>query len=149
MSGPMHPNPMHPNPMDPNRAPRRARWREWARQLKRDIYALYLAGRDPRTPWYARAIAVCVVAYAFSPLDLIPDFIPVLGLVDDLILVPLGLALAIRLIPPPVLAECRARAAARLDERRPVGWFVAGLIVAVWVSVAALGVWLALRLLAR
>ena len=135
--------------MNQHGTPRRARWREWARRLKRDIYALYLAGRDPRTPWYARAVAVCVVAYAFSPLDLIPDFIPVLGLADDLILVPLGLALAIRLIPPPVLAECRARAERRLDEGRPVSWFVAGLIVAVWVSVAALGVWLALRLFAR
>ncbi|HEY7834942.1 MAG TPA: DUF1232 domain-containing protein, partial [Ktedonobacterales bacterium] len=113
------------------------------------IYALYLAGRDPRTPWYARAVAVCVAAYAFSPLDLIPDFIPVLGLLDDLVLLPLGIALAIRLIPPPVLADCRARAEQRLTERRPVNWFVVGLIVAVWVSVAALGVWLALRSFAR
>lgn len=135
--------------MSQNEVPRRARWREWARRLKRDVYALYLAGRDPRVPWYARAVAVCVVAYAFSPLDLIPDFIPVLGLVDDLILVPLGLALAIRLIPPAVLADCRARAAARLAERRPVNWYVAGLIVAVWVSVAALGVWLAMRFFVR
>jgi uncharacterized membrane protein YkvA (DUF1232 family) len=135
--------------MSQNGSPQRAKWREWARRLKRDIYALYLAGRDPRVPWYARAVAVCVVAYAFSPLDLIPDFIPVLGLVDDLILVPLGLALAIRLIPPAVLADCRARAAARLAERRPVNWYAAGLIVAVWVSVAALAVWLALRLFAR
>ena len=135
--------------MSQNGVPRWANWRAWARRLKRDLYALYLAGRDPRVPWYARAVAVCVVAYAFSPLDLIPDFIPVLGLVDDLILVPLGLALAIRLIPPAVLAECRERADARLDEGRPVNWFVAGLIVAIWVSLAALGVWLALRLFVR
>ena len=136
-------------PMNQQRPPQRAKWRAWARKLKRDVYALHLAGRDPRTPWYARAVAICVVAYAFSPLDLIPDFIPVLGLVDDLILVPLGLAFAVRLIPPAVLADCRARADRRLDEGRPVSWFVAGLIVTIWVSVAALGVWLALRLFAR
>ncbi len=133
----------------PDPSPKPSRLRAWARRLKRDIYALYLAGRDPRTPWYARAVAVCVAAYAFSPLDLIPDFIPVLGLLDDLVLLPLGIALAIRLIPPPVLADCRARAEQRLTERRPVNWFVVGLIVAVWVSVAALAVWLALRLFAR
>jgi len=86
-------------------------WREtrrrWARGLKRDTYAQYLACCDPRVPWYAEALAAAVVAYALSPIDLIPDVIPVLGYLDDLLLVPLGLALALRLIPAPVLAECR------------------------------------------
>ena len=79
------------------------------RALKREVRALVLAARDPRTPWYAKWLVVGVVAYALSPVDLIPDFIPVLGQLDDLILVPLGIVIAIRLIPPQVLAECRAR----------------------------------------
>ena len=83
-------------------------WRRWARQLKIEVYALYLAYRDPRVPWYARLVAVCVVGYAFSPIDLIPDPIPVLGYLDDLVLVPLGILLAVRLIPPKVMREHRA-----------------------------------------
>ncbi len=85
-------------------------WQEKARALKQEIYALYLAYRDPRTPLAARIVTACVVAYAFSPIDLIPDFVPVLGYLDDLILVPLGIALALRLIPPEVMSDCRARA---------------------------------------
>jgi uncharacterized membrane protein YkvA (DUF1232 family) len=119
----------------------------WARRLKQETHALALAYRDPRVPWYARLVAACVVAYAFSPIDLIPDPIPVLGYLDDLILVPLGIALAVRLIPPAVLAECRARAAA--DSDRPVNWIAAGVIVAIWLVLAALGVALALRMLGR
>ena len=80
-----------------------------ARALKREVQALILAARDPRTPWYAKWLVAGVVAYALSPIDLIPDFIPVLGLLDDLIIVPLGIVIAIRLIPAQVLAECRAR----------------------------------------
>ena len=92
------------------------RWlRQRAGELRADGYALYLASRDPRVPWLAKVIAVLTVGYALSPIDLIPDFIPVLGHLDDLVLVPLGLALAIRLIPPPVLAEHRATAARRLS----------------------------------
>jgi uncharacterized membrane protein YkvA (DUF1232 family) len=87
-------------------------WRAWARRLKTETLAVALAYRDPRTPWYARLVAAAVVAYALSPLDLVPDFVPVLGYLDDLLLVPLGLALAMRLIPPAVLAECRTRAQA-------------------------------------
>ena len=87
-------------------------FKRWARQLKREIEALMLAARDPRTPWYAKWLVAGVVAYALSPIDLIPDFIPVLGQLDDLILVPLGIAIAIRLIPTEVLAECRAKAGA-------------------------------------
>ena len=125
------------------------RMRQRARRLKAEIYALYLAYRDPRTPWYARLFAAGVVAYAFSPLDLIPDFIPILGFLDDLILVPLGIVLALRMIPAPVMAECRQRAAETLREGRPTNWLAAGAIIAVWIVFAALLVVVALRLLAR
>src|SRR3954466_8261439 len=84
--------------------------RRWARALKVETLALYLVARDPRVPWYARLFVAGIVAYALSPIDLIPDFIPVLGYLDDLIIVPLGLKLALRMVPPEVLEECRARA---------------------------------------
>ena len=115
-----------------------ARLRSRARRLKQELHALALAYQDPRVPWYARLVTICVVAYAFSPIDLIPDPIPVLGYLDDLILVPLGIALAVRLIPPAVMAECRASAAAA--ARRPVSWVAAGVIIAVWLLLAALAV---------
>src|SRR4029434_6659987 len=101
--------------------------------------------RDPRVPWYARLLAICVVAYAFSPIDLIPDPIPVLGYPDDLILVPLGIALAVRLIPPVVLAQCRARAEATVRYEHPVNCVAAGVIIMIWLMLAAL----ALALIAR
>jgi uncharacterized membrane protein YkvA (DUF1232 family) len=117
--------------------------RQWARIVKRDVVALYLAARDPRVPWYAKVVAACVAAYALSPLDLIPDFIPVLGYLDDILLVPLGIALAIRLIPPEVLAEHRATAAAG-GAKRPASRIAAAVIIVIWVAIgaAALG-WLA------
>src|SRR6476659_5519040 len=119
-------------------------WKHYARQLKVEVYAMYLAYRDPRVPWYARVFAACVVAYAFSPIDLIPDPIPVLGYLDDLVLVPLGVVVARRMIPPEVLAECREMAQSRLAEGKPVNWVAAGVIVAVWVVLAALAiVWVA------
>jgi uncharacterized membrane protein YkvA (DUF1232 family) len=121
------------------------RWKERARALKRDTYALYLAYRDPRTPWHARLVALCVVAYAFSPIDLIPDFVPVLGYLDDLLLLPLGIALAVRLIPPVVMAESRQRA--QQASQRPTNWLIAGLIVALWLALAALASWWVLRML--
>ena len=121
------------------------RLRRWARNIKRDVQALYLSARDPRVPWYARLVAVCVVAYAFSPIDLIPDPIPVLGYLDDLILVPLGIALAVRLIPPTVLAECRARAAAP-GGYRPTNWVAAGVIIAIWLILAALAAAIVVRM---
>ncbi|MEA2642443.1 MAG: hypothetical protein QOF51_3837 [Chloroflexota bacterium] len=111
-----------------------ARLRQWARSVKRDSYALYLACRDPRTPWYAKAVAGLVVAYAFSPLDLIPDFIPVLGYLDDAVIVPLGILLALRLVPEPVMTECRAAALAA--EGRPTNRVAAVIIVAVWLLAA-------------
>ena len=113
-----------------------------ARTLKRDTYAVYLACRDPRTPWYAKVFAGGVVAYALSPIDLIPDFIPVLGYVDDLILVPLGIALAVKMIPEAVLVECRARAQAASE--RPTNRTAAAVIVTIWLA-AALLIWLAYR----
>src|SRR6516164_6645291 len=100
------------------RPPSLTTWRDRVRALKRDVVAIALAARDPRVPWYAKAVGVCVVAYALSPIDLIPDFIPVLGLVDDLVLVPLGLLLVVRLIPVDILVEHRASAAALAE--RPV-----------------------------
>ena len=117
--------------------------KKWAGRLKTEVYALYLAYRDPRVPLYARVFAACVVGYAFSPIDLIPDPIPVLGYLDDLILIPLGVALAIRMIPEPVLAECREKAREMKD--RPVSRVAAVVVVAVWVALAALAVWLMAR----
>src|SRR3974377_1490683 len=86
------------------------RWKHWARQLKTEVYAIYVAYRDPRVPWYARVFAVCVVAYAFSPIDLIPPPIPILCYVVDLILIPLGIRLSLRMIPAEVMAESRVKA---------------------------------------
>jgi uncharacterized membrane protein YkvA (DUF1232 family) len=105
-----------------------------ARQLKREALTLYFAMRDPRTPWFARAVAAAVVAYAFSPIDLIPDFIPILGYLDDLIVVPLGVAVVIRLIPKAVLAECRQRAEAAAE--RPMSRAGAAFVIAVWLACA-------------
>ncbi len=113
-------------------------WKRRAQQLKRETYAVYLALKDPRVPWYARLVAGLVVAYAFSPIDLIPDFIPVLGYLDDLVLLPLGIALTIKLLPPDVLAECRAQAAEALADGRPTNWAAALVIIAIWVVLALL-----------
>ena len=116
------------------------RLKRWAGRLKVETYALYLAYRDPRVPWYARVFAALVVGYAFSPIDLIPDSIPVLGYLDDLILVPLGIALAVRMIPAEVLAEHRQKA--RELQRKPVNRAAAAVVVAVWLALAALAVYL-------
>jgi len=115
------------------------RWKQWARTIRRDVHALYLASRDPRVPWYAKGLALAVAAYALSPIDLIPDFIPVIGYLDDLILVPLGILLVIRLIPPNVMAEHRDLAEAAQD--RPVSRTAAAVIVGVWVAAAAATAW--------
>jgi len=108
------------------------------RHLKSDTYALYLAARHPKTPWYAKVFAASVVAYAFSPLDLIPDFVPVLGYLDDLILIPLGIVVAIKLVPPDVLAECRARAQVAAANGEPVNRIAAVVIIGIWVLLAGL-----------
>jgi len=106
-----------------------------ARELKREAYAIYIAARDPRTPWYVKALVFFVVAHTFSPIDLIPDFIPVLGYLDDLIITPGGIWLAVRLIPPEVMVEARATAAARGVDGS-VGKVGAVIIISVWIVVA-------------
>ena len=116
------------------------KWLERAKQLKTEIHALYLACRDPRTPWYAKALAICVVGYAFSPIDLIPDFIPVLGYLDDIILLPMGIWLVVKIIPPDVLTECREKATEDARWRKPKSWFTAALIVLMWLLLAALAI---------
>ena len=117
-------------------------WRDKARHLKRETYALYFAIRDPRVPWYAKALAAAIVGYAFSPIDLIPDFIPVLGYLDELVILPLGVMAVRALIPADVLAECRERASSL--QRRPRQWIAAAVIVAVWIALALAAVyWLA------
>src|SRR5246127_2293929 len=125
------------------------KWKQWARLIKRDAHALYLAACDPRVPWYAKAMALAVAAYALSPIDLIPDFIPVVGYLDDLILVPLGLALALRLMPAHVLAESRERAQVALDRgalSRSAPARIATVLIAVtWLLLLALAIVLILR----
>lgn len=108
-------------------------------ELKRETYALYLAARHPRTPWYAKVFVSAVVAYAFSPIDLIPDFIPVIGYLDDLILVPIGLVVAIRLVPHEVMDECRSRSAEAMANGKPVSRTAAAVIISIWVVLAILG----------
>jgi uncharacterized membrane protein YkvA (DUF1232 family) len=119
--------------------------KNWARLVKRDIHALYLCSRDPRVPWHAKALAIFVAAYAVSPIDLIPDFVPVLGYLDDVILVPVGIWLVVRLIPAHVMAEHRELAAAARD--RPVSRTAAAVIVAIWIASAILCGWLIWRYL--
>jgi uncharacterized membrane protein YkvA (DUF1232 family) len=121
-------------------------WKQRARQLKAETYALYLAYRDPRTPWYARIFAAVVVGYAFSPIDLIPDFIPVLGYLDDLLLVPFGIWLALKMIPPEVMADSRGRAQEALANGKPVNRAAAVVIVGIWLLLAALGIVLTIRI---
>ena len=109
-----------------------------ARALKVETYALYLAYKDPRVPWYARLFAICVVAYFFSPIDLIPDPIPLLGQLDDLILVPLGVYLALKMIPPAVLADCRQQAREMMSIEKPPSWIAILIVGAIWLAVLAL-----------
>lgn len=117
-----------------------ARLRSWARELKRSTLVVYFAARDARTPWWVRVLALLVAAYALSPIDLVPDFIPVLGYVDDLLIVPLGVLLVLKLIPPEVGRAAKERALAVADK--PTSRVVAVVIVAIWVAVAGLlGLW--------
>jgi len=115
-----------------------AELKQRARHLKAETFALYLAARDPRTPWYTKLLVAGIVAYAFSPIDLIPDFVPVLGYLDDLILIPIGIALAIKLVPHQVLAECRARAQEAIQNGKPVSRAAGAVIVVIWLVLAAL-----------
>jgi uncharacterized membrane protein YkvA (DUF1232 family) len=125
----------------------RRRLKSWAKVIKRDVHALYLAGRDPRVPWYAKALAVVVAGYALSPIDLIPDFIPVLGYLDDVIILPLGILLVIRMIPPEIMAEHRELAAAAQD--RPVSRPAAFVIACIWIVSLTLAGWMIYRSFAR
>ena len=111
------------------------RWQEKARALKREVHALCFACRDPRVPWYAKALAIGVVAYALSPIDLVPDFIPVLGLLDDLVVLPLGVLAVRRMIDARILEECRQRALQA--EAAPRNWLAAAVIVLLWIAAAA------------
>ncbi|KAA0547089.1 DUF1232 domain-containing protein [Bacillus sp. BGMRC 2118] len=104
----------------------------WASNLKKQIVILYLAYKDKRVPWYAKAITACVVAYAFSPIDFIPDFIPILGYIDDVILLPLGIMLAMKLIPKDVLSDCAGRAEEIMKHGKPKNWIVGSTIVMMW-----------------
>ena len=113
--------------------------KRWARSIKRDVVALWIAARDPRVPWYAKALCAAIAAYALSPIDLIPDFIPVLGYLDDVILLPLGVLLAVRLIPKDLMAEFRAEADLRAE--RPASRVAAAVIVGLWIGSAALLLW--------
>ncbi|WP_337031223.1 YkvA family protein [Paenibacillus illinoisensis] len=107
-----------------------------AREIKRNVFVLYLAYKDPRVSWYAKLFAIGVVAYAFSPIDLIPDFIPVLGYLDDLIIVPLGITIALKLIPQEVIRDCRDKAEGIRKNGKPTNWITGGLFILVWIVFA-------------
>jgi uncharacterized membrane protein YkvA (DUF1232 family) len=119
------------------------RWKRWARLIKRDTRALHSAARDPRVPWYAKALAIAVAAYALSPIDLIPDFVPVLGYLDDLVIVPLGVALVVWLMPPELMSHHRALAEAQAGT--PVSRNAAIAIVGIWIVAALLAGWIICR----
>ncbi len=114
--------------------------------LRQDTLALYLAARHPRTPWYAKALAAFLAAYLLSPIDMIPDFVPVLGYLDDLVVVSLGLVIVVRLVPPDVMGECRKRAAETFASGRPVSKTAAAVVVLIWIAALALVAALIVRL---
>jgi len=107
-------------------------WKTKAKLLKTEIVTLYLASKHPKTPWYAKALAVLIIGYALSPIDLIPDFIPVVGYLDDFIIVPAGIALLIKIIPGDILEECRSKARFDISHRKPKNWVAAIIIVLIW-----------------
>ncbi|OZB98817.1 YkvA family protein [Paenibacillus sp. XY044] len=111
--------------------------KSWARQLKRQVFVLYFAYRDKRSPWYAKLFSMCVVAYAFSPIDLIPDFIPVIGYADDLILIPLGVLAAIKMMPEEVIEDSKKKADIRMKQGKPANWVAGGIIIILWTAVIA------------
>jgi uncharacterized membrane protein YkvA (DUF1232 family) len=114
------------------------KWKQQAKQLKVEVYALYLAYQDPRVPWFAKVFVACVVGYAFSPIDLIPDFIPIIGYLDDLVLIPLGIKLALSMIPENVMNENRVKAMETLGQGKPVSWVAMIVIILIWISLAVL-----------
>jgi uncharacterized membrane protein YkvA (DUF1232 family) len=120
-------------------------WKWRARELTAQTYALYLAYRHPRTPWYAKVFAALVVSYVFSPVDPIPDFIPVVGFLDEMVVVPIGVALAAKLVPPDVFVECREKARGVAEGEKPVSRVAVVVVVAIWLLFVAFAVFLALR----
>ncbi|AYC30109.1 YkvA family protein [Paenisporosarcina cavernae] len=114
----------------------------WAKKLKRQLYVLYLAYQDDRVPWFAKLVTILVVAYALSPIDLIPDFIPIIGYLDDIILVPLGIVLALKLIPEEVRLDCEEMARNNMNPKTPKNWWAGAMVLLLWV---AIGYWLILR----
>lgn len=112
-------------------------WKQKARALKIEVYALYLAYQDPRVSWVARLFTACVVTYAFSPIDLIPDFIPVIGYLDDLILIPIGIKIAVSMIPAEVMTESREKAKELIRQGKPVNWVAGMMIILIWILLAA------------
>jgi uncharacterized membrane protein YkvA (DUF1232 family) len=134
-----------PPPAHVHRPTMLERIKQWARTIKRDVIALWIAARDPRVPWYAKALAAAIAAYALSPIDLIPDFIPVLGYLDELVILPVGILLVVRLIPAPLMAEFRVQASEIAQPRSTVA---AVIIVTIWVAAAALAGWWLWRSLA-
>jgi uncharacterized membrane protein YkvA (DUF1232 family) len=106
--------------------------KSWAKKLKKQIFILYLAYKDKRVTWYAKLFTACVVAYAFSPIDLIPDFIPILGYLDDIILVPIGITLALKMLPKSVIRECTIKAEQMMKSSKPKNWIVGTLIIILW-----------------
>jgi Uncharacterized conserved protein len=131
--------------MHPSKRPLLQKLRDHAQRLKRETMALYFAARDPATPWYAKAFVAFVVAYALSPIDPIPDFIPVLGFVDEIILLPFALAFAIRLIPPSVMEAARIRASEEISGQRPRSYTAAVVIVMLWITAIVLTSWVVYR----
>jgi uncharacterized membrane protein YkvA (DUF1232 family) len=121
------------------------RLKQKSRHLKIEIYALYLAYRDPRVPWYAKAFVALVVGYALSPIDLIPDFIPVLGYLDDLVLIPLGVAVALKMIPEKVMDDCRIRSKEVMSKKKPINRVAAVFIICIWLMLIVMTIALVVR----
>jgi uncharacterized membrane protein YkvA (DUF1232 family) len=121
------------------------RWKQAARRLKLETVTLYYAYRNPKTPWYAKVWGAMVVAYVLSPVDLIPDFIPIIGYLDDLVLVPIGIAVAIRLIPKEIYKESKALAREQVSLASSHNWIVGGMIIAIWTFLAACVAYLVIR----
>lgn len=121
------------------------KWKERSARLKTETYALYLAARHPGTPWYVKVLAVAIVGYALSPIDIIPDFIPVLGLLDDMIIVPVGLAICIKMVPRDVMKECRKSAAGAVVGSARAARVAAVVVIVVWLILLCLLAFLCLR----
>lgn len=119
--------------------------KDWTIRLQKEVYAISLAQKDPRTPWFVKVLAACVAGYAFSPIDLIPDFIPVLGLLDDIVLIPLGVTLVVKLIPDEVFKDCRKKAAERSRGTGRKNWIIGGIIIFVWIALGMMSTMLVKR----